>query len=184
MKTNYLESLEKQLVYYKTLGDKTIKRLTFEELQWQPGASSNSIAVIVKHLAGNMLSRWTNFKTEDGEKPWRNREDEFIDSFESKEDLVAYWENGWNCFLQALKSTEADELENIIYIRNQGHTISEAFNRQLAHYSYHIGQLVYTAKLIQGDTWVSLSIPKGASVTYNREKFSKEKGKRHFTDDL
>jgi hypothetical protein len=183
MNSNYLESLQKQFTYYKSLGDKTFAQLSFDELQWQPG-DENSIAIITKHIAGNMLSRWTNFKTEDGEKPWRNRDQEFLDTFTSKEDLIAYWEEGWYCLFSAIKDTQPNQLENLIYIRNQGHTILEAFNRQLAHYSYHIGQIVFLGKMIKGEQWQSLSIPKGASKNYNKEKFSKEKDKRHFTDDL
>ena len=183
MNSNYLKSIEKQFVYYKSLGDKTFSKLTFEELQWCTG-EDNSIAVIAKHIAGNMLSRWTNFKTEDGEKPWRNRDQEFEHTFTSKEALIAYWEEGWHCLFKAIKDTQPNELESIIYIRNQGHTILEAFNRQLAHYSYHIGQVVFLGKMIKGDQWQSLSIPKGASKNYNQDKFSKQKGKRHFTDDL
>ena len=131
-----------------------------------------------------MLSRWTNFLTEDGEKEWRNRDDEFEDTYSSKEEMFAYWEEGWQCLLNTLNLLEAKDLEKIIYIRNQGHTVLEAINRQLAHYPYHIGQIVYIAKLLKGDNWKSLSIPKGKSKIYNQEKFSKEKERKHFTDEL
>lgn len=184
MESSYLTSIIKQFEYYKSLGDKTIEQLTFEDIQWQSNEDSNSVAIIVKHIAGNMLSRWTNFLTEDGEKEWRLRDDEFINSFKTKEDVVATWESGWLCLFNAIKPLKTEDLERIIYIRNQGHTVTEAINRQLAHYSYHIGQMVFLGKLIKGENWKSLSIPKGNSKTYNAEKFSKEKGKRHFTDDL
>lgn len=184
MESSYLTSIIKQFEYYKSLGDKTISQLTFEDIQWQSNEDSNSVAIIVKHIAGNMLSRWTNFLTEDGEKDWRHRDDEFIDSFTTKEDLIAIWESGWLCLFNAIKPLKAEDLERIIYIRNQGHTVTEAINRQLAHYSYHIGQMVFLGKLIKGEKWESLSIPKGDSKKYNVEKFSKEKGKRHFTDDI
>ena len=131
-----------------------------------------------------MLSRWTNFLTEDGEKEWRNRDDEFEDTYSSKEEMFAYWEEGWQCLLNTLNLLEAKDLEKIIYIRNQGHTVLEAINRQLAHYPYHIGQIVYIAKLLKGDNWKSLLIPKGKSKIYNQEKFSKEKERKHFTDEL
>jgi len=184
MEKSYLHSIIKQFQYYKSLGDKTIQQLSFEELQWQPNEESNSISILVKHIVGNMLSRWTNFLTEDGEKTWRNRDQEFEDTYTSKEDLFAAWETGWKCLFDAITPLKNEDLERIIYIRNQGHTVTEAINRQLAHYSYHIAQAVFLGKLIKGNQWESLSIPKGNSATYNQEKLSKEKGRRHFTDDL
>jgi len=184
MENSYLDSVIKQFEYYKSLGDKTINQLTFQELQNEFAEDSNSIAIIAKHIAGNMLSRWTNFLTEDGEKPWRHRDKEFEDSFESKEDLQEYWNQGWDCLFTAIRPLTSRDLDFIIYIRNQGHTVTEAINRQLAHYAYHIGQLVFLGKLTKAENWESLSIPKGKSSTYNKEKFSIEKGRRHFTDDL
>ena len=184
MDNSYLTSSIKQFEYYKSLGDKTIKQLSIDELKQEFAEGSNSISIIVKHIVGNMLSRWTNFLTEDGEKEWRHRDSEFEDTFKTKEELLSYWNKGWDCLFDATKPLTHDDLERIIYIRNQGHTVSEAINRQLAHYSYHIGQLVFLGKLIKGNDWISLSIPKGKSKTYNQEKFNKEKGRRHFTDDL
>ncbi|APY12010.1 hypothetical protein BWZ22_12565 [Seonamhaeicola sp. S2-3] len=181
---SYLPSIIKQFEYYKSLGDKTFNQLEFDEMLWQSNEDANSIAIIVKHLVGNMLSRWTNFLTEDGEKPWRNRDDEFVSSFNTKEELIAAWESGWLCLFKAIKPLNENNLEHIVYIRNGGHTVIEAINRQLAHYSYHIGQIVFLGKLLKGNDWQSLSIPKGNSTKYNKEKFSKEKSKRHFTDDL
>lgn len=184
MNKSYLNSIKKQFQYYKMLGDKSLIALTEDQIHWQSGEESNSVATIVKHIVGNMLSRWTNFLTEDGEKEWRNRDQEFVDTYNSKEEMFAHWEEGWHCLFNTLNSLKPSDLEKIIYIRNQGHTIIEAINRQLAHYPYHIGQIVFAAKLLKGNEWVSLSIPKGKSSTYNQEKFSKEKGRRHFTDDL
>ena len=184
MENSYLSSVIKQFEYYKLLGDKTIGQLTLEELKHEFVEGSNSVAIIVKHIVGNMLSRWTNFLTEDGEKEWRHRDSEFEDTFQSKEELLAYWNNGWECLFEAINPLSSSDLNRIIYIRNQGHTVTEAINRQLAHYAYHIGQLVFLGKLTKGKNWESLSIPKGQSTTYNKEKFSKEKGRRHFTDDL
>lgn len=181
---NYLESIKKQFAYYKSLGDKTIGQLTDEQLFWQPNSESNSIAIIVNHLVGNMLSRWTDFLTTDGEKEWRNRDSEFEAVLKTRAELEARWEAGWNCLYGAVNSLKAADLEKIIYIRNMGHTVMEAINRQLAHYPYHIGQMVFLGKLAQNDKWESLSIPKGKSDTYNTEKFSKPKRKTHFTDDL
>jgi len=181
---SYLTSIIKQFEYYKSLGDKTFEQLSFDEIQKELVQDSNSIAIIVKHLVGNMLSRWTHFLTEDGEKPWRNRDDEFVDSFQSKEEMINAWENGWSCLFDAIKPLKDSDLNKIIYIRNGGHTVIEAINRQLAHYSYHVGQIVFLGKLLKSNHWKSLSIPKGNSEKYNQEKFSQLKEKRHFTDDL
>lgn len=181
---SYLTSIIKQFEYYKSLGDKTFNQLNFEDLQNEISVDANSISIIVKHIVGNMLSRWTNFLTEDGEKQWRHRDQEFENTYTSKEELKEHWEKGWKCLFEAIKALKESDLEQIIYIRNQGHTVTEAINRQLAHYSYHVGQIVFLGKLIKGENWKSLSIPKGDSSKYNKEKFNKEKGKRHFTDDL
>tara|TARA_R110000868_G_scaffold358814_3_gene620546 strand:+ start:14974 stop:15522 length:549 start_codon:yes stop_codon:yes gene_type:complete len=179
---NKLTGYIKQFEYYKGLGYKTIASLTFEELQKEFVKDTNSVAIIVKHLSGNMLSRWTNFLTEDGEKKWRHRDLEFIDSFTSKDELLNSWNNGWNCLFDALNSISDNDLDRIIYIRNEGHTIEEAIKRQLAHYSYHVGQMVFLGKLIKGKHWQSLSIPKGESAQYNAKKFLGTKGTHRFKD--
>lgn len=181
--TNYLESVIKQFEYYKTLGDKTFARLSEEKLFWQYNEDSNSIATIVKHLWGNMLSRWTDFLNSDGEKEWRNRDAEFENDITTKEEMLNKWNEGWNVFLDALKSLKEEDLEKIIYIRNQGHTVLEAINRQLAHYPYHVGQIVFIGKMC-AEKWESLSIPKGKSNAYNADKFSKPKERGHFTDEF
>lgn len=181
---SYLTSIIKQFEYYKSLGDKTFAQLDFELIEWQPDEDSNSISIIAKHMIGNMLSRWTNFLTEDGEKTWRNRDDEFIGSYTTKEELIAAWESGWYCLFKAIEPLKTEHLENTIYIRNDGHTVVEAINRQLAHYAYHVGQIVFLGKILKGKDWTSLSIPRGNSDKYNQTKLSQEKGKRHFTDDL
>jgi hypothetical protein len=131
-----------------------------------------------------MKSRWTNFLTSDGEKVWRNRESEFEAVIKSKHELLEKWNEGWQCLFDSLDSVTEDNFETKIYIRNQEHSIVEAINRQLAHYSYHIGQLVYIGRMIQASEWESLSIPKGKSNKFNKEKFSKGKHKGHFSDDL
>lgn len=181
---SYLDSVRKQFEYYKSLGDKTFEQLSFEELKIEFTQDSNSISIIVKHLVGNMLSRWTNFLTEDGEKEWRQRDKEFIDNYSNKEDLFNSWNKGWSCLFNTLDAINNNDLNHIVYIRNQGHTVTEALNRQMMHYAYHIGQIVYIGKLVKGKDWKSLSIPKGESKTYNQEKFAKDKGQRHFTEDL
>lgn len=180
---NYLLSIKKQFAYYKALAEKTFDQLTEEQLFWQYNAESNSIAIIVKHLAGNMISRWTDIFTSDGEKEWRNRDGEFENDFNTKEELIEYWNKGWNVFLTTLESLANDDLEKIIYIRNQGHTVMEAINRQLAHYPYHVGQIVYIGKMVCDENWKSLSIPRNSSGSYNQDMFSKPKHREHFTDE-
>jgi len=180
---SYLESAKKQFLYYKTLADKSFEQLQDDQLFIAVNENCNSIAVIVKHMSGNMLSRWTDFLTSDGEKEWRNRDDEFEDTYTSKSELIAAWEKGWSCFLNALDQLKAEQLSEIIYIRNEGHTVVEAINRQLAHYPYHVGQIVFYAKLLKNSEWDSLSIPKNKSTNYNADKFSKEKAIRNFTDE-
>lgn len=183
MNIDYLESAKKQFEYYKMLGDKTISQLPDEKLFWQYNEESNSIAVIVKHLHGNMLSRWTDFLTSDGEKEWRQRDAEFDNDLNSKEELVQKWNEGWNCLFDTLNSLKEEDFSKTIYIRNQEHSITEAINRQLAHYPYHVGQIVFIGKMICDNKWVSLSIPKGNSNTYNAEKFAKPKHREHFTEE-
>jgi len=183
MDTNYLESVIKQFEYYKGLGEKAMEQVPDEALFWQYNSESNSIASIVSHLWGNMLSRWTDFLTTDGEKSWRNRDSEFEATLQSREELLEKWKAGWNCLLTALRSLTQEDLSRIIYIRNQGHTVLEAINRQLAHYPYHVGQIVFIAKMVANQNWKSLSIPKGGSSAYNAHKFAAEKKRVHFTDE-
>ena len=180
---HYLESVKKQFVYYKTLGEKAMEQLQPEQLFVAVNEDTNSIATIVKHLSGNMLSRWTDFLTTDGEKEWRNRDGEFENDIQSKEEVLALWNKGWKCFLDALDALQPEQLYTIIYIRNEGHTVVEAINRQLAHYPYHIGQIVFYAKQLKNNEWESLSIPKNKSNSYNATKFAQEKGIRNFTDE-
>ncbi len=184
MEQNYLESIRKQFEYYKLLGEKTFEQLEDEELFWQYNSDSNSVSVIVNHLWGNMKSRWTDFLSSDGEKEWRNRDLEFENVIKSREELINKWNEGWKCLFDALATVNESNLDSIVYIRNQGHTVIEAINRQLAHYAYHVGQIVFIGKMIKGDAWQSLSIPKGKSKEFNAEKFSKEKRIEHFTDKL
>ncbi|OYU80009.1 MAG: hypothetical protein CFE23_11525 [Flavobacterium sp. BFFFF1] len=185
METNaqYLESVRKQFLYYKILGEKAMAQLNDEQLFEAFNEDTNSIALIVKHLSGNMLSRWTDFLTTDGEKSWRQRDDEFANPYASKSEMMAAWDKGWDCFLNALNGLVPEQLSDIIYIRNEGHTVVEAINRQLAHYPYHIGQIVFYAKLLKQGEWDTLSIAKNKSGNYNDAKFSREKAIRNFTDD-
>lgn len=184
MADDYLESVKKQFEYYKLLGERTMVQVSDVQLFWQYNEDSNSIATIVKHLSGNMLSRWTDFLTTDGEKPSRNREAEFDGDFNTRAELMQHWDRGWKCLLDTICNLTTADLAREIFIRNMGHSVTEAINRQLAHYPYHIGQIVFIGKMCCGKSWQSLSIPRGGSEAYNAEKFSKEKHKEHFTDEF
>lgn len=171
---NYLQSVQFEFQRYKALGDKTFYQLSEKQLHWQLQETDNSIALIVKHMVGNMLSRWTNFLTEDGEKRWRNRESEFTNPPKSKEEIIAYWQKGWNCLFEALYSIDKLNFNSPIYIRGEAHTTIEALNRQLANYANHVGQIVLLGKMIKGADWVSLSIPKGESNNFNKAMSNRE----------
>ena len=165
----------KRFLYYKELGDKTFAQLSDEQMFWQYNEDSNSIAIIVKHIAGNMLSRWTNFLTEDGEKDWRNRDSEFVNDFKAKQEVMDYWEKGWACLLHALNQITDDKLYQKIHIRGEEHTVLDAVLRQLAHYPYHIGQIIYIAKMLKNDDWKTLSIARNKSAEFNYEMLRKQK---------
>jgi hypothetical protein len=181
---DYLKSVTLQFEYYKLLGEKTIDQLSEEQLFWQANETTNSIAMIVKHLSGNMLSRWTDFLSSDGEKEWRDRDAEFEIDLINEADLFANWHKGWKCLFEAIHSLQVEDLAKTIFIRNQGHTVLEAINRQLAHYPYHIGQIVSIGKELKGSQWISLSIPKGSSKQYNKDKFVQPKHNEHFTTEF
>jgi hypothetical protein len=181
--TYYLESVKKQFLYYKMLGEKAMDQLEAEQLFVTTNDDTNSIAVIVKHLSGNMLSRWTDFLTTDGEKETRNRDGEFENNLHTKEEVLEAWNTGWKCFLNTLESLTSEQLSEIIYIRNEGHTVIEAINRQLAHYPYHVGQIVFYAKQLKEGEWNSLSIAKNKSKDYNDSKFAQEKNIKNFTEE-
>jgi hypothetical protein len=181
--SSYLESVKKQFLYYKMLGEKAMEQLEPEQLFVSVNEDTNSIAVIVKHLSGNMLSRWTDFLTTDGEKETRNRDGEFENDLLTKDQVLTAWNAGWKCFLRTLDSLQPEQLSEIIYIRNEGHTVIEAINRQLAHYPYHVGQIVFYAKLLKNSEWDSLSIPKNKSNSYNAAKFAQEKSIKNFTEE-
>ncbi|KAA1242601.1 DUF1572 family protein [Aquimarina sp. RZ0] len=180
----YIEGIKKQFLYYKLLGEKTIDQLPDQKLFWQYNDTSNSIAIITKHLWGNMKSRWTDFLTTDGEKEWRERDTEFENDIKTKEELLRIWNEGWKSLFDALDSIYEHNFDQTVYIRNIEHSITEAINRQLAHYSYHIGQIVFIGKMICDINWQSLSIPKGDSNAYNKKRFATPKHKAHYTDKL
>ncbi|MBC9929961.1 DUF1572 family protein [Chitinophaga qingshengii] len=167
----YLDSALQRFRSYYDMGTKTIERLDTTQLHWQPQGEPNSVAMIVKHLRGNMLSRWTDFLTSDGEKRDRHRDEEFEEDQASKEVVLQRWHEGWACLLNAIGSLTPADLEKTVYIRAEAHSVLDAINRQMTHIPYHVGQMVYLGKMIMGDHWQSLSIPKGQSEIFNRAKF-------------
>ena len=166
-KENYIESVKKQLIQYKSLGEKAIEQIPDEKIFWQYNPETNSIAIIVKHLAGNMLSRFTDFLTSDGEKKWRNRDDEFENEVLTREKLLKLWDEGWKCVFNALNRLSNEDLRKKVFIRNEEHTVVDAINRQLAHYASHIGQIIFIGKMVAGSDWQTLSIPKNTSRQFN-----------------
>jgi hypothetical protein len=165
---NYHEDAVKAMRAYKKLAEKAIAQLKDEEFFVTLDEEANSIAVVMKHIAGNAISRWTDFLTSDGEKPDRNRDMEFvIESQTSKEDVLAYWERGWKCVFDAIEPLKPEDFEKTVLIRGEKHTIVQAINRQLMHYAYHIGQIVFLAKHFRSAEWTSLSIPRNRSADFN-----------------
>lgn len=175
MPVNYLGSAKRQFTMYKSLGEKAMAQMDDATLAWQANENSNSVTAIIKHLWGNMRSRWTDFLTTDGEKPWRERDTEFEQENMGREALLKKWEEGWQCLFDALNSITDNDLDKIIFIRNEPHTLLEAINRQIAHYAYHVGQVVYIAKLNIKADWKSLSIPPNKSAEYNAQKYMQGK---------
>lgn len=171
--SSFLQSAIKRLGYYKELGNKTFVQLSESDFHFQPNRESNSIAIIIQHMAGNMLSRWTDFLTTDGEKDWRNRDVEFEEQHLAKEQLIEFWQKGWDCCLNSLTALTEDDLLKTIYIRSEGLLAIDAINRQLAHYPYHVGQIIYLAKLIKKEDWQNLSIAKGQSQQFNQQSGTK-----------
>jgi len=163
----FLEDSIKRFKYYKLLGEKTFDQLSDEHMLFQPSPESNSIAIIVQHLYGNMLSRWTNFLTEDGEKEWRKRDGEFMHQLLSKQDVLSFWNAGWDCFLKTLESLKEEDLDKTITIRSEPMPVYDAILRQLAHYPYHVGQIVLIGKICKDAEWQTLSIAKNKSNDYN-----------------
>ena len=169
----FIKNTIKRLRYYKDLGDKTFDQLEEKDFFYQPTKESNSIAIIVQHLHGNMMSRFTNFLTEDGEKPWRKRDAEFETIPATKEEVLAGWNAGWHCVFNALESLQPADLTKTIYIRTEPLIVYDAMLRQLAHYPHHVGQIIYIGKMIKDEQWKTLSIAKGNSNQFN-EQMKKE----------
>ena len=164
--------------YYKNLAERAMAQVTDEQLVAVLDGEMNSIAVIVKHMAGNMRSRWTDFLTSDGEKPDRDRDSEFVDPPSTRERLLALWEEGWRSLFRALEPLSEQDLTRTVTIRGEPHSVMQAINRQVAHYSYHCGQIVLLAKHFKHDEWQSLTVPRRQSGEFNRRVRAGEAGQR------
>jgi Protein of unknown function (DUF1572) len=162
----------------KRLADRAVEQVLDDKLHVALDANTNSIAVIMKHVAGNLISRWTDFLTTDGEKPWRNRDDEFVDSSGSRAELLELWERGWACLLKTLKSLKPEDLDRTVMIRGEPHSVPLAIARSLGHTCYHIGQIVQVARIHAGQKWNTLTIPKGGSEPFNKANWG-QTGKSH-----
>lgn len=156
----YLQAITCRFNAIKKQGDGTLNQLSDEAIHWQPNDNSNSIAVLVKHMSGNMLSRWTDFLTTDGEKDNRNRDDEFVDSIADLRQLTQVWEHGWGVLFRTITALTPDDLTKTVMIRGEAHTVIDAIERQIAHYAQHVGQMIYIAKIVTGESWHTLSIPR------------------------
>lgn len=167
----YLEEAQRSFRGYKRLAEGALNQLNDADFFYAPDRESNSVAVIMKHISGNLRSRWTDFLTTDGEKPDRNRDQEFeMDPQPSRDQVMQSWEDGWNCVFQTLTSLQPSDFHRTIYIRGDAHTVLQAINRSLAHIAYHVGQIVYLGKHIRSAQWKSLSIPRGKSAEFNALK--------------
>ena len=170
----YLKDIIDQYRKCKQLAERAVAQVNDEDFFKTIDSEGNSIALLMKHIAGNMFSRWTNFLTSDGEKPNRHRDTEFIiETKNSRQQLIEFWEAGWKVTFDTLESLAPEDLGKTIYIRQQPHSVIRAMNRQLGHYSYHVGQIVFLAKFLVGKNWKTLSIAKGQSEAFNREMLKK-----------
>jgi hypothetical protein len=164
----FLESAMAKYRAQKDFAERAIVQLSDEQLHQPLDENTNSVAVIMKHLAGNMRSRWTDFLTTDGEKEWRDRDSEFVDDFPLRDDLMAFWQRGWDCLFATLSALKEDDLTKIVTIRGEPHNVIEAIHRGLDHCGYHLGQIVLIARVLAKDNWTTLTIPRGGSQEYNR----------------
>lgn len=158
---------------HKGWADQAIAQLRDNRLHVALDPNTNCIAVIMKHVAGNLLSRWTEFLTSDGEKPWRNRDDEFVDTLTTRDELIAYWQSGWQRLTDALGQLTPDDLRKSVTIRGEPHSVPLAIERSLAHCAYHVGQIVLIARILAGDHWNTITIPRGGTATFNQKVWDK-----------
>lgn len=175
---SYIEDSLSLFRYYKKLGDGAIEQVSDEQLFLALDPEMNSLAIIVKHIAGNMRSRWTDFLTSDGEKPDRNRDTEFEQPPSTREELLKVWNDGWERVFSALEPLSDTDLERTVKIRGEPHSVMQAINRQIAHYSYHVGQIVFLAKHLNASGWKSLSVPRNKSGEFNRKVLAGEASQR------
>jgi len=176
--TSFIQDALSLFRFSKSLAERAMAQVTDEQLFVTLDPEANSIAIIVKHMAGNMRSRWTDFLTTDGEKPDRNRDREFIDPPATRAELLAVWEDGWNCLFAAIEPLTDADLARTVTIRGESHSVLQAINRQLGHLSYHVGQIVLLAKHFAGDHWQSLSVPRNRSAEFNRKVAAGEASQR------
>jgi uncharacterized damage-inducible protein DinB len=175
---SYLKDSLNVFRYYKNLAERAISQAPDDALFKELDVQSNSLAIIVKHMAGNMRSRWTDFLTSDGEKSWRNRDSEFEAPAQSRADVMAQWEAGWSCVFGALEPLTENDLTRTVTIRNEPHSVMQAINRQIAHYAYHVGQIVYLARHFAGDNWQAVTVPRMKSAEFNARVKSSEASQR------
>jgi len=176
MENEFLTCIIKRFTNYKTLGEKTFSQVSDEQLFFQPNEESNSVAMIVQHMHGNMMSRWTDFLTTDGEKEWRERDKEFEQLINDRDTMIKRWNEGWDCLLSALGGLSEKDLLKTVFIRQEPLSAMDAILRQLAHYSYHVGQIVYLGKICADKNWNSLSIPRNKSREFNDQLLKGKKG--------
>jgi hypothetical protein len=157
----------------KGWADRAVAQLPDDKLHVALDLNTNCIAVIMKHVAGNLLSRWTDFLTTDGEKPWRNRDDEFVDTLTARDELIAHWDSGWQRLFDSLAGLESDDVRKTVAIRGEPHSVPLAIQRSLAHCGYHVGQIILIARILAGDHWTTITIPRGASAGYNQRVWGK-----------
>jgi hypothetical protein len=162
----------------KRLADRAVEQVPDDKLHVALDENTNSIAVIMKHVAGNLTSRWTDFLTTEGEKPGRNRDGEFVDTFGSREELLDCWERGWSCLLTTLKTLKSEDCGKIVSIRGEPHSVPLALERSLGHTCYHVGQIVQVARIHAGEKWKTLTIPRGGSEQFNKASWG-QTGKSH-----
>ena len=176
--TSYTEDSRELFRHYKTLAERAMDQVSDEQLYTTLDGEMNSIAVVVKHMAGNMRSRWVDFLTSDGEKPDRNRDSEFVEPPPTRNDLLRLWNQGWDCVFQAIDPLTDADLARTVTIRGEQHSVMQAINRQIAHYAYHVGQIVMLAKHFASDGWESLTVPRNRSEEFNRQVAGVESSQR------
>ena len=176
--TSYIEDSLSLFRYYKKLGEGAMEQVSDEQLFTAFDEEMNSIAIIAKHMAGNMRSRWTDFLTSDGEKHDRNRDSEFVAPPKTREELMRLWNDGWSRVFEALEPLSDSDLDRKVFIRGEAHSVMQAINRQIAHYSYHCGQMIFLAKQLKGTAWKSLSVPRNKSAEFNKRVLAGEASQR------